>query len=211
MEGPGGYGGPGGGYGGYSGEAVKADSLTQYTANTLFDVSDYSFTVIMPTRYLPVLEQKLLKQNYHVILNEEVVPVDSASTANAGGAMMGGGFGMPGGTSSNVKGDLYNYGTEPLSRVTITAQLMLMSNFTRGQWDKTAKKWISYPLMPVEVMKNIPQSALRDEDKEFLDQYGRMEKGEQPTDYLPVVPWFRNDAWRPEAPAAADAKPAAKI
>lgn len=214
--GPGGYGGGYGGssYGGSSNEVEKAESLTQYNANPLFDVANYTVTLIMPTRYLPLLEQKLLKQNYHVILSEEIAPVDASalSSPTGRGGMGGGQFGMipMGGRSSGGKttvGDLYNYGTEPVSRVTISAQLLLMTSFSRGQWDATAQKWITYPLMPAEVMKTLPKAALRQEDKDFLEQLERLEKGERLFEGRPTIPWYRNDAWRPENPAADDVKP----
>lgn len=218
MGGPGGPGYPGGGgyggggYGGYGdmNEVNKADTLTRYTANTLFDVADYNFTVIMPTRYIPILEKKLLAQNYHVILNVEIIPADSISEASAVGGIGGTPFGM-GGSTNRTSADMYNYGTEPVSRVTINAQLLLMTSFTRGQWDAKTNKWTSYPLMPSEVLKTLPQAALRQDDKDFLDQLGRLERGEQPFEGRPTVPWFRNDSWRPENPAAADVKAPEKV
>ncbi|HNX27577.1 MAG TPA: hypothetical protein PKK48_09245, partial [Phycisphaerae bacterium] len=201
------------GYGGTAGgEAVKSDTLTTYGANALFDVANYSFTVVMPTRYLPVLEKKLLKQNYHVILSEEILPVDSAGGSAAVGEGMMAGFGMSGGASSvKAVNGLYNFGTEPVCRITITAQLLLVTSFTRGQWDSAHNMWVSYPLMPVEVMKNMPQTALRPEDRDFIEQFERLGRGEQPVEGRPAIPWYRNDAWRPAKSSEKDARTPGKV
>ncbi len=140
----------------------KGESLTQYVDNKVFDVVDYSFTVYMPTRFLPLLQESLLKRNYHVILNTQIDPVASQS-----------------GDAKGTSEELYYYGLEPLREVKIEGQLLLMTGFTRGLWDKTTLKWIREPLMPVEEIKKLDPAALRDEDKQLVD--GRLNKPWDPT------------------------------
>ena len=133
----------------------KPNTLTQNSANKVFDVVDYSFTVLMPTRYLPLLQESLLKRNYHVILNMQIEPPDgeTAVSKNAAGGAEG----------------LYYYGVEPLRKVTISGQLLLVAGFTRGLWDDENKQWLREPLMPLEVMKSLETAALRPEDQQLID------------------------------------------
>ncbi len=128
------------------------DTLTQNTANPVYDVVNYSFTVLMPTRFLPLLEKNLMEQNYHIILNEKISKVTENTAAQG---------------QSN---DLYYYGAEPICEVTIEAQLLLVADWTRGMWDAKDEKWLRLPLMPVEVMQSLSSSALRNEDKELISE-----------------------------------------
>lgn len=129
-------------------------TLTQHTANKVFDVVDYTFTVIMPTRYLPLLQECLLKRNYHVILNMNVEPADPAKASAA--------------SADAATEEMYYYGVEPVSKVTINAQLLLMTGFTRGLWDEEKRQWRREPLMPLELLRKLPDSALRPEDKQLI-------------------------------------------
>ncbi|MBN1555596.1 MAG: hypothetical protein JXA11_12695 [Phycisphaerae bacterium] len=147
----------------------KPDTLTQNAACKLYDVVDYSFTVLMPTRYLPLLEENLLKRNYHVILNMQIEPPDAQTTSSRGGRAGG----QPSRSGGSESGEDFYYGVEPLRKVTIEGQLLLMTGFTRGLLDEERKNWINLPLMPVEVMKNLPSAALRPEDQELTQ--GRLQ------------------------------------
>ena len=128
----------------------RPDTLTQHIANPVFDVVNYSFTVVMPTRFLPVLEENLMKQNYHVILNEQISRVTEDDQ-----------------TKTN---ELYYYGADPVRKVTIEAQLLLLADWTRGQWDAKNKKWLRFPLMPLEEMQILSPGALRNEDRKLIDE-----------------------------------------
>lgn len=132
------------------------DTLTRNTACKVFDVVNYSFTVLMPTRYLPLLEESLMKRNYHIILNEQISPPEEATSSSSRSG------------ASDVD-SLYYYGTEPVRKVVIRGQLLLTTGFTRGQWDSEKKTWLREPLMPVEVIKTLHSSALRDEDKKLIE------------------------------------------
>jgi hypothetical protein len=144
----------------------KAETLTRNVSNQLYDVVRYQFTVLMPTRYLPILERNLARQNYHIILNEEISKV---------GAPIGEGLAKtpvrPTGQPSVVAEDsLYYYGTEPIRQITISAELLLLTEWVRGTYDAKEEKWIRPPLMPVEVMKKIlSPAALRPEDRELIE------------------------------------------
>jgi hypothetical protein len=128
-------------------ELPGAESLTQNTTNEFMDVVQYSFTVIMPSRYLPDLYENLAQQNYHVVLSEEIS------------------------TEPYNPESMYYYGAEPVSRVVVTAELQLLSDFTRGRWDEKEKTWVQnrYPLMPRDVMETLPEEALRSQDLQFIE------------------------------------------
>ena len=127
----------------------RPDTLTQNIANPIFDVVNYSFTVVMPTRFLPLLEENLMKQNYHVILNVQISRVAEDNQTQAD--------------------EFYYYGADPVRKVTIEAQLLLLADWTRGQWDAKDKKWLRFPLMPLEEMQILSPGALRNEDKKLID------------------------------------------
>ena len=130
----------------------KPETLTQNTANPVFDVVNYSFTVLMPTRFLPLLEKNLMEQNYHLILNEQIKKVSENAD------------------SKEQSSDLFYYGADPVCEVTIEAQLLLLADWTRGMWDAKDKKWLRPPLMPVEVMQTLSSGALRNEDNELISE-----------------------------------------
>ncbi|MCK5113269.1 MAG: hypothetical protein KAR11_00715 [Phycisphaerae bacterium] len=134
----------------------RADSLTGNTSDKMMDVVNYSFTVIISTRHLPVLEKKLLEQNFHFILEEEIMtqPSYAGVPANASGGY--------------TKEELSYYGVEPVSRVTIEGQLALLADWTRGEYDTKTKTWTTTPLMPVSVMEQLPPAAQRKQDKDLI-------------------------------------------
>jgi hypothetical protein len=140
-------------------------TLTQDVSNKVFDVVEYSFSVLMPTRYLPKLQENLIKRNYHIITNVEITkPFMAAGDLDAPTGRRGGTPVMLGEGS-----DLFYYGTEPLRRVTISAQMRMMAAWTRGEGEcnkeKRQIKWIRPAVMPAEALKLLPVSALRDIDK----------------------------------------------
>jgi hypothetical protein len=152
-------------------------TLTRNTDNKMLNVVNYKFTVLMPTRYLPVLQRNLLKQNYHIILNEEITPPDQQIQDN------------PKTTSSTTGEDLYYYGTEPLCRITITGQLLLLADWIRGSWDEEHKGWTRLPLMPIDVLETLSNSALRKVDRELIDQFQNLKTGQKLDPRKPTMPW----------------------
>ena len=142
--------------------AVKPLTLTRNSDNTLFDVVNYSFTVLMPTRYIPALQANLLKRNYHVILNQQIhKSLEEKTTTTRPGADVA---------------DLYYYGTESVRWVTFTGQLLLLTDWVRGKYDYKEKKWFYEPLMPLDVLKTLPKEAWRSVDRERIEDIDRKKR-----------------------------------
>jgi len=136
------------------------ETLTQNQPNVTYDVFDYSFTVLMNTRYLAALEANLLARNYHVIINEEILPAQADESASSRGI-----------AAEEETQSLHYYGADPICRVTITGQLLLLTDVTRGIWSATAKKWTRKPLMPLGVLKKLPSSSWRPSDTLWVGGY----------------------------------------
>lgn len=136
------------------------ETLTQNQPNVTYDVFDYSFTVLMNTRYLAALEANLLARNYHVILNEKILPSQADESSPSRGT-----------AAEEDSQSLYYYGADPIRRVTITGQLLLLTDVTRGIWDATEKKWTRNPLMPLDVLKKLPSSSWRPSDTLWVGGY----------------------------------------
>ena len=80
------------------------------------------------------------------------------------------GFGPPG---SEVPDETsgYSYGHDPIMRVTIRGELLLLTDWERGTWLAKEKKWSQQlpPLMPKDVLVRLKASgALRPEDQKRL-------------------------------------------
>ncbi|MCD4824664.1 MAG: hypothetical protein K8S55_08655 [Phycisphaerae bacterium] len=143
--------------------AAKPLTLTRNADNPLFDVVNYSFTVLMPTRYIPALQENLLKRNYHVILNQQIhKSLEKKPTVARPGV---------------ESGDLYYYGTESVRWVTFTGQLLLLTDWMRGTYDEEKKKWDYEPLMPLEVLKDLPKEAWRPVDKYRVEDIDLKKRG----------------------------------
>jgi hypothetical protein len=115
-------------------------TLTGRVCNQQYDVVHYNFTVVMPVRHLQQLERNLMSLNYHTVLNVQMhsapVMIDS----------------------------LYYFGNDPVMRITISGELLLLTSWERGTWDAEKDDWSAElpPLMPVEIVRTLPQ---RSEDK----------------------------------------------
>jgi len=110
-----------------------------------YEVIQYSFAVVMPTRYLPNLEHNLMNQNYHTVLWVDVGEVPAA--------------------------DVYYYGTEAVSQVKIYGELLILTAWERGSgWDPQTQNWKDFPrLIPPEALSSwVPKEALRPEDSQAL-------------------------------------------
>lgn len=143
--------------------------LTGRTCNPLYDVVHYEFTVVMPTRYLRMLMEKLYDQNLYTILNQTIMPVGESANAGMVGGGMPGGPGSPAAASSAGAADRFYYGTEPVMEVTLTCELVMAAEWTRGRYDVQTQKWDEqYPaLMPPKVvgmLRDRDPKALRDVD-----------------------------------------------
>ena len=124
-----------------TGAGPAVGGLTRRACNTFYDVIHYEFSVIMPTRYLPVLQRNLLRQNFHTILRVEMGPFADPQ--------------KPSGTQQ--KTNLYYYGPEPVVQITLRGELLLLTAWERGKWDAKAKAWSKEypPLMPKEALERI--------------------------------------------------------
>jgi hypothetical protein len=144
---------PGGG--GSSGASGGAIGLTGHYSCPDYDVVQYTFTVIMPLRYVVALEENLLRQNYHTILKVDLAPLTGEANAAAGSVQVS-----------------YYYGSDALAQVTFRGEMLLLTSWQRGAPDTTAGatpgKWLVEPLIPADVLKSQLQGApdaLRDVDK----------------------------------------------
>lgn len=166
-------------------ELPKSNTLTEYASNPIFDVVQYKFTVLMPVRLLPLLEKNLTKQNYHIIINEQILQPDAVEEASGRGrlSVRPGPTGMArGGTAEGDEPtELYYYGTEAVHKIIITCQLLLTTEFTRGMWNEQQETWQYPPLMPLSVMRQLPEAALRPQDEKLLE-------GDLPTPWMSAAP-----------------------
>lgn len=128
------------------GTTPAGGALGQKFCTDKVDILNYSFTVIMPTRYVNQLIDNLYARNVHLVLNVSQAEVLDDPQS------------------------LYYFGTDSIMRVTIEGQLQLLTAWERGlkETDKQGKEVDKYPpLMPVEVLKSFQLSspnALRPED-----------------------------------------------
>jgi hypothetical protein len=138
------------------GSTPSAGSLTGRHSTREYDVLGYRLTLIMPLRYLPVLQRRLLEKNYHTVLSVQI--------ADAG----------------DVTKSEYYYGPDAVSEVRIEGELLLLTAWERGQWDESggqAKPSEKYPpLMPVKVLQMIGTAdpgLLRAQDQKVLGDAGK--------------------------------------
>lgn len=130
---------------GYATE-TSTPSITRRICSAEYDVIRYNFEVIMPIRYVDDLERALMSLNYHTIINVSMaavhVPIDS----------------------------LYDYGPDPVMKVSFDGELLLLTSWERGTWDAQSGDWSldQPPLMPREILRTLPASAIREEDRERL-------------------------------------------
>lgn len=126
-----------------SGGAVLGDR----SSNKDYDVLKYDVVVIMPARYVNAFIRNLVNRNYHLITNVEMVDI------------------------ADEPASPYYFGIEPVMRVTLNGQALLLTVWERGltETDKAGKKTVKYPsLMPVDVLQSLPESVRRPEDVERL-------------------------------------------
>jgi hypothetical protein len=136
--------------GGDAPTATGAETLTQRTTTEEYNVIHYEFTVIMPHRYVPVLQQKLLGLNYHTILEQDISLVTANSQAD----------------------EMYYYGTEPVREVTFSCELLLLSDWVRGTFregDDGQGQWVYPPLMPISVMEGLTADQQRPTDEDLIE------------------------------------------
>ena len=149
----------------------KINTLTGKYPNRQYDVVNYSFTVLMPSRYVSILERNLIESGYHIILEQEIAVDIKTSAPKSKDYKL----------SGNEEFDsalLTYYGTEPMSRVTIKGQLSLPTDFTRGraQIVNNRPKWSKkFPnIMPGTILKKLfdtNSKLLRKEDLMSIGEY----------------------------------------
>lgn len=129
--------------------------LTGRACNPLYDVVHYDFTVVAPASALPRLYENLRNQNFHTVLNVVIREP---------------GKDQPSGASRDSAEERYYYGTDAVVEATITGEMLLLADWTRGRWNRQTNTWEKdYPdIMPKAFLMEISQrdaSALRSEDK----------------------------------------------
>jgi hypothetical protein len=144
--------------------------LTRRHCDKLRDVVHYEFTVVLPARHLVALQKNLLKRNYHTVLSVKVDQPGSVQTAPPGAGR--------GGSWQPTGEDMFYYGPDPVVQVTVTGELQLMTDWTRGRElpigaDEEAAaeadpaQWAYPPLMPdafLRAMAEMDPNALRPVD-----------------------------------------------
>ncbi len=95
-------------------EAGEAANLTQRITYQDFDVIHYSFTVIMPLRYLVLLEEQLQRLPYHTVRGHSYRLPSSTDTGN------------------------HYFGTDPVMSVTIEGEMLLVTSWVRPLMPKGA-------------------------------------------------------------------------
>ncbi len=133
-----------------SGETI---GFTGRSTNRKFEVVHYKFTVIMPTRHLPLLMKNLQGRSYHTVLQTEIIQIGTKTTRSTARA------------NDRAGDDRYYFGTDPVMQVTIYGEFVMLSDWTRGRWDPDKRvegagirkkgAWSDKypPLMPVDVLK----------------------------------------------------------
>lgn len=124
--------------------------MTHHVCTKDYDVIQYRFTVIMPSRYIPLLEMNLMRQNHHTILKIDIgqqQPEQVVANAN------------------NIQVPYY-YGPDSVVEVTFSGELLLLTSWERGTFDSVENKWTSPPLVPVEILQGLQNApnVLRPED-----------------------------------------------
>jgi len=130
-------------------------TLTGRACNPLYDVVHYDFTVVAPASALPRLYENLRVQNFHTVLDVVIREPgrDRPSVA----------------TKASPE-DRYYYGTDAVVEATITGEMLLLADWTRGRWNSQTNTWEKdYPdIMPKAFLTEISQrdaGALRSEDQ----------------------------------------------
>lgn len=148
-----------GGYGGPAPTAAKtgspaALSLTKRVPTREYDTVTYQVTLIMRLEALKALQLNLLASNYHTITQVALRDFHLQQQT----------------AKPDPNADLYFYGSEPVMEVTIEGELMLLTPWLRGRQDPVKKTWDPQfpPLMPVQVLKDLPLDAQRPEDVQRL-------------------------------------------
>ena len=130
-------------------KSARIDNLTRRLCTRQYDVIHYTVTLIMSTPHVLSLQRNLMTRNFHTVLSIELT--DLAGLAS--------------------KPDpLYYYGTEPVMQVTLRGELLLLTAWERGTWEKEKDRWSKKfpPLIPKESLQTIGSSALRPEDDRRL-------------------------------------------
>jgi hypothetical protein len=135
----------------------RTENLTGRTSTSEYDVLHYAFTVDLPFRHALRLQRSLLRENNHTILQVEIEDLPAEP----------------------LEDNLY-FGPEPVVRMTLRCELLLLSGWERGTLAEGSPsrgselQWELPPLMPLEVLESLPESALRQIDRQRLRAAGRM-------------------------------------
>ena len=145
--------------------------LTGKACCQLYDVVHYRFIVIMPARHLPRLCKNLMQQNYHTVIDVVVGATDRSQRI---------GSSQVSARRDKVGENRYYYGTDSVVEVTITGELLMLTDWARGRKEQpdpnTGVVVKGYPqLMPKQFLTRLAEldpEALRPEDRERVGPIG---------------------------------------
>ena len=141
---------------------VTPPALTRRGCGKLYDVVHYDFTVIIPARHLHLLYEQLMLRNFHTIIDDHVVQLGVIGRQTGPGR----GLNVGGGAAVAANEAHYYYGPEPVVQVTVTGELLLLTEWHRGPIDaEKRERIVDKALMPESVLKMIWQQdagALRE-------------------------------------------------
>lgn len=141
-------------------------SLTTRQCGKNYDVVHYNFTVDMLSSALPDLLDKLMARSNHTVLNVQMTQAEPLASDN---------------------GLLYYYGTQPVVRVKVEGELLLLTAWERGTAKpadpkarpardaKPAPEWVEQypPLITLDALKDLAARApesMRPEDQQRIQQ-----------------------------------------
>ena len=123
--------------------ASNSETLTGHASTSEYDVVMYELSVVTAVRHLPLLLRKLQMGNRHTVLTVVMDDIDQS------------------------KGSGLYFSNESVMRVTIQGEARFLTAWERGT-KKTEASEGYLALMPVDVLKTLPKSALRGEDSSRL-------------------------------------------
>jgi len=164
-----------------------ASPLTNRGSNKDYDALHYSLTVVMPPRFLPLLERNLLARNYHTILSIQIEAVGETGPSALSGS--GAAASYAPGSATGAESNSFYYGPDTVVQLKIDGELLLLTAWERGTWDEPNKRFLpNYPpLIPTEALQQqfagTDNPAMRPEDVARLPQQapaGGTETGSAP-------------------------------
>ncbi len=138
-------------------------TLTQHTCNQLYDVVPFSFTVVIDSRQIDRFLREVRsvqsanakerrRPAFFTILKVSTSEPGAGPARTVARAYSGDGRMPVGGpTATPPPEEMFYYGSAPVTQVTVTVEATFLTDWSRD-------------LMPVDMLKRLPTSALREKD-----------------------------------------------